>query len=252
MPPDKESSADDFDWTNLVTKEDDRKVISDLLLGVVNWWCLKFGKKEVIDLIVRHFQHEDIYKAICQLADGCGLPQPSKHKNTAARPAIEPCASDLASMTFDLIDKKRLPIIVIPACDLGKVPLDALSINDERSVGARLESLEASFKVVLDAVQKLSAPGPVSAQPPQIDVSNSLSGNVTPKETFTDVAKRHLNNVSHSAANVQISSDRQLTVPNNRNRSRSRSPQPNDQDQGFRKQGRPRLHNRAAASGTSK
>ena len=55
MPPDKESSPDDFDWTNLVTKDDDRKVISDLLLGVVSWWCLKFGKKEVIDLIVRHF-----------------------------------------------------------------------------------------------------------------------------------------------------------------------------------------------------
>ena len=57
----------------------------------------------------------------------------------------------------ELVETKQVPIFVIPATELGKVPLDALSVSDERSVGARLESLETSVQSVISAVEKLTA-----------------------------------------------------------------------------------------------
>ena len=57
----------------------------------------------------------------------------------------------------ELVITKQVPIFVIPAAELGKVPLDALSVSDERSVGARLESLETSVQSVISAVEKLTA-----------------------------------------------------------------------------------------------
>ena len=35
--------------------EEKDTTITDLILGVVNWWCLKFGNSEVIDLVLRHY-----------------------------------------------------------------------------------------------------------------------------------------------------------------------------------------------------
>ena len=117
-------------------------MISDVILGVVNWWCLKYGNLEVVGLIKRHFEHEEVYKAAVTLANSCKLSKPVQHKNTANRPAIEPCASDLVKVMKDLIEANNIPTIVIPSSELGKVPLDSLSVSDERSVSARLESLE--------------------------------------------------------------------------------------------------------------
>ena len=58
---------------------------------------------------------------------------------------------------MDMVNSKKVPNIVIPAIELGKVPLDALSVTDERSVSARLESLESSVQTVISAVGKLTA-----------------------------------------------------------------------------------------------
>ena len=55
------------------------------------------------------------------------------------------------------MDSKAIPIIVIPASALGRVPLEDVSVSGERSVSARLESLEACVKGVVSAVDKLSA-----------------------------------------------------------------------------------------------
>ena len=93
--------------------------ISDMLLGVVNWWCLKFGKSEVVDLVMRHFEHAHVYTSCVSLAEICGLPKPIHHKNTAARPALEPCANDLVKIMKDLVESKEVPNIVIPASELG-------------------------------------------------------------------------------------------------------------------------------------
>ena len=104
-------------------------MISDVILGVVNWWCLKYGNLEVVGLIKRHFEHEEVYKAAVTLANSCKLSKPVQHKNTANRPAIEPCASDLVKVMKDLIEANNIPTIVIPSSELGKVPLDSLSVG---------------------------------------------------------------------------------------------------------------------------
>ena len=133
------------------------KAITDLLLGVVNWWCLKHGESEVVQLLMRHFDHTQVYSSCVTLAAVCGLSKPVNHRDTPGRPALEPCAMDLAKIMKGLVNSKQVPNIVIPASEIGKIPLDALSINDERSVSARLESLESSVKSVVSAVEKLTA-----------------------------------------------------------------------------------------------
>ena len=131
--------------------------ITNLLLGVVNWWCLKQGKMEVVNLVKRHFNDEEVYKSNLILAEECDLPKPGRHKVSATRPAIDAYADDLVTNMKNLVNSDKVPKIVIPAAELGKVPLDTLSISDERSVGARLESLEQSVKSVVATVEKLSA-----------------------------------------------------------------------------------------------
>ena len=96
----------------------------------MNWWCSKFGHNEVVNLVMRHFEQAEVYSSCMNLAETCGLPKPSNHKNTAARPALDPCANDLVNTIKGLVDSKQVSNIVIPARQLGKVPLDAFSVNE--------------------------------------------------------------------------------------------------------------------------
>ena len=230
------------------------KIISNVLLGVVNWWCLKFNKVEVVNLVMRHFDHSEVYNSCLELSEACGLPKPGNHKNTAARPALEPCSNDLVKIMKELVEAKNVPNIVIPASELGKVPLDALSINDERSVSARLESLETSVLSIVSAVDKLVAEK--SPVPNLVPVQSVLQvPNVPPvQETFAAVASQMLHPGSASAGRI---------VNGGHQRQRSRSPQvkrghdgeivrDKQDDSGFRKQGRSKHHDRPATAGASK
>ena len=230
-------------------------VITDPLLGVVNWWCLQQGKSEVQNLVVRHFEVEEIYKSHLVLAEKCGLPQPSKHKTTAARPALDAYAGDLASNMFKLVQDKLVPLIVIPASELGRVPMGALSISDERSVSARLETLEDSVKSVVSTVERLMKQGPLQYKPaisPSLqalqvpDVAVSFTG----PRSYSDVAAKGL----QAAASVNTTGGHL-----GGHRTRSRSPQVKRShegdtvdEEGYRQQGRPRNQRRPAASGASK
>ena len=227
--------------------------ITDLLLGVVNWWWLKSGQDDVVNLVMRHFEHGEVYKASVYLADTCSLSPPGNHKNTVSRPALEPCAKELVTRMKILIDSKKLPMIVIPAAELGRIPLDAVSVSGERSVSARLESLETCVKTVVSAVEKLSAmkitPVPSLAPLPAVTIT-------TPNgQTFADIAKKHLQTGQH--VGVGASGGPPLGPP----RTRSRSPQVKRDhvgdevaadEAGFRRQGRPKHQNRPAAAGASK
>ena len=107
-PGDLQLTVPDSSAANMVTDDDippteepgggdinQVKTISDLLLGVVNWWCLKFGHNEVVNLVMRHFEHAQVYNSCLTLAKSCDLPKPIYHRSTAARPALEPCSNDL-------------------------------------------------------------------------------------------------------------------------------------------------------------
>ena len=232
------------------------KTIINVLLGVVNWWCLKFNKVEVVNLVMRYYDHTEVYRSSVQLSELCGLPKPGNHKTTSSRPALEPCANDLVKIMKDLVESKNVPTIVIPASELGKVPLDALSIGDERSVSARLESLESSVQSVISAVNKLTDK---NANGHNIYPTQNLGVPKPPTlppegETFANVASKMLH-PSSVGQNGRGNGSYQ--------RQRSRSPQVkrghngevvgnNQDDSSFKKQGRSKHHDRPATAGASK
>ena len=247
------------------------KDITDLLLGVVNWWCLKHGENEVVQLIMRHFEHGPVYSSCVNLAAVCGLAKPGNHRDTPIRQALEPCAMDLAKMMKGLVNSKRVPNILIPASELGKVPLDALSLNNERSVSARLDSLESSVKSVVSAVEKLTAvktPSCSLAPMPEMTVTPapalpSHAAQVTSDQTFANVAARmlHPGTVGGGQSGQGLRGAGGPGQASHSQRVRSRSPQvkrgsdgnvaPENEDTGFRRQGRPRHQTRQAAAGAS-
>ena len=239
-------------------------MINNLLLGVVNWWCLQQGKTEVQNLLVRHFEADEIYNSHLILADKCGLPPPKKHKTTATRPALDVNACDLATSMFKLVNTKQVPVIVIPATELGSVPLGALSVSDERSVSVRLETLEESVRSVVSTVGKLVKQGqqpqllskPVTHPALQVpDLNVTFSG----QKSYLDAASSGLpadgpGTTAGPPVGLAVFGGQQGP-----HRARSRSPQVKrshdgvsvDGD-GYRQQGRPRNQRRPAASGASK
>ena len=250
-------------------EETSDKAITDLLLGVVNWWCLKFGEAKIVDLVMRHYEQGEVYNSCLILADFCGKSKPINHKNSIARPALDPCAKDLVKIMKELVDSEKVPNIVIPASQLGRVPLDTLNVGDERSVGARLESLEFSVQSIVSAVEKLATvktpaflPGVAITPAPASDSSGS-----TGDKTFAHVASRLLQTGHwvHGGPGGQVGQGGQRGAGGHGgpggNRARSKSPQVkrghdggavSEDEDGYRRPGRPRHQNRQAAAGASK
>ena len=78
-----------------------------------------------------------------------------KHNNTPSRSACEANAIDLVNTLVELGNKKKKPRILVPSDQLEQVPFDALAVSAERSVSARLESLEQCVKEVTNNMQVL-------------------------------------------------------------------------------------------------
>ena len=173
-------------------------------------------------------------------------------------------ANDLVTNMVQLVNGNKVPLIVIPATDLGKVPLGAVSVGNERSVSARLETLEESVKSVVSTVEKLlkngqphpAKPG-VFVPPPVPDLTVSFSDQVTDRRSYLATASGGL-----SAGPPQAPPGHPLDRQAGDRRTRSRSPQVKrthdgvvvDED-GFRQQGRTRNQRRPArpaAIGASK
>ena len=257
MTVDNPPGATENDELQLEAAAAKDNTITDLLLGVVNWWWLKGGKNEVVNLVMRHFELAEVYKSSCYLAETCGLSPPTLHKNSSNRPALEPSADDLVTRMRILIDSKRLPMIVIPANELGKVPLEAVSDTGERSVSARLESLEECVKGVVSAVDKLSSMriNPATSLAPIPAVPGvSITPAQGPGQTFADIARKHVQaRPDHHGGGAAQGGG----LPPGQNRQRSRSPQVKRDyvgeevgadGSGYRRQGRPRHQNRPAAA----
>ena len=237
------------------------------VLGIINWWHKRHTRGEVLVLISRHYRSEEVLKANQLLAQTCQLPEPITHKNSQLRSAGEANATDLLDNLGILDDEKRAPRYLVPSDDLGKIPLGALSIRDEVSVSARLESLEESMRKVCSALEKSQS----HATSTLAATVEKLEKNMKPGQpSFASVVGAY----NRSAPVISVTPPSQqdgggLQVPAHvlhegasapgtsvGTRERSRSPsqkrkanEEKSDDDGFRRQGRQRQ--RKTASGTS-
>ena len=132
-------------------------VLENLLLAVASWWTGRHHRAEVLDLLTRHYLPVDMYEAHKELARVCPGVIAGPHKNNQTRTAGEAYAIDLHNSLLQLSNEKRLPKLVVSSDDLGKVPFGALSVNSERSVSARLESLESCVISMTSTLEKVTA-----------------------------------------------------------------------------------------------
>ena len=228
------------------------KGIESMVLGVVSWWAGKHHRNQVLNLVTRHFQAGEVYEAGVLLAQACQLGTPIRHNNTPSRSACEANAIDLVNVLLELDNQKTKPKILIPSDQLGKVPLDALAISDERSVSARLESLEQCVRDVTSTMQRMlntssreparSPVLPVPSAPPVETPVSFVEGPSLPRAPTPGPQAQ-----SYAAA-AATQSKQHLQVPSRQVRERSVSPSQKrkhgenegDSDDGFRKPGRPR------------
>ena len=129
--------------------------VEHVVLGVVNWWSTKFSHKQVQAMVERNFDQEEILDAQKVLAKALGeTVEPKKRQNSQLRPAVEAQAEDICDKVDTLIKENRMPKVLIPCDQLGRVPLSTLNISDEQSVCARLESLEQRMTKMCESVEK--------------------------------------------------------------------------------------------------
>ena len=128
-------------------------VIESLVLGTVHMWHSRHNKKEIVELVLQHFVADEVYKAIVELSEAAELGEPKRHNNSATRTAGEAYAPELYDMVDKLSKSGNLPKIVVPSIQLAQVPLATLRPNDEIAVGARLDSLEKSVKLLTETLK---------------------------------------------------------------------------------------------------
>ena len=188
-----------------------------------------------------------MFEASETLAQASQLCAPIKHNNTPSRSACEANAIDLVNALLELDDQRKLPRILIPSDQLGRVPLDALAISDERSVGARLESLELCVRDVTSTMQRIlstCSKQPVTSLPPAPPTEPVISFDQCPSVPVPQAPSY----AATAAAAAGVQAKQHLTVPGRQIRERSVSPSQKrklddaggESDDGFRKPGRPR------------
>ena len=62
-----------------------RPILRNHIHGTVLIWMNKWGKKQVSELIVKHFVDHQVYEAYCKLSEACDSPLLQKHRNTDVR-----------------------------------------------------------------------------------------------------------------------------------------------------------------------
>ena len=129
----------------------------------------------MLDLLTRHFLPGDMYEAHKKLAGVCPGITAGIHKNSQTRTAGEAYAIDLHNSLLQLSNEKKLPKLLVSSDDLGKVPFSALSVSSERSVSARLESLESCVTNMTSTLEKVTA-SLTSTRAPSVPMPGLHSG----------------------------------------------------------------------------
>ena len=126
--------------------------LESLLLSMLHHWSIQ-GKEPnvVIDLLQKNFSQDQIYTAHCSLRKGERV---TWHKASGKRPAVHAQAESLYHLVMGLNHKNMLPRFTVSSEDLWRVSsmTESLSLRDERSVAARMESLELSMRRVQDTL----------------------------------------------------------------------------------------------------
>ena len=129
-------------------------VIVSLVLGSVHMWHLRGHRSNVVDLIVKHFTSYELLEARKELCSAVGATDPIARRDSDHRSAAEAHAVDLLDQVGELDSQRKLPVIVVPSTLLAKVPVSTLLASDDVAVGARLDNLERSIKLLADTVTR--------------------------------------------------------------------------------------------------
>ena len=108
-----------------------------------------------MDLIVKHFTASELLEGRKVLCTAVGATEPVARRDSDHRSAAAAQAVDLLDQVGELDSQGKLPVIVVPSTQLAKVPVSTLLASDDVSVGARLESLEKSMKLLADSVTSM-------------------------------------------------------------------------------------------------
>ena len=133
----------------------------------------------MIELLERNFLQDEILTALAFFISCVTITLPPRRQATATRSATRAQAEDLLKIMANLNKKNRLPRITIHCEDLGRVSSllsSSVNIRDEKSVCARLESLETGLKKVQEPIlQSRSLSSNVTLTPPAVTVTPVVS-----------------------------------------------------------------------------
>ena len=129
--------------------------LESLILSMLHHWSLQ-GKEPsvVIDLVQKNFSQDQMYTAHCSLKPGENI---TFHRVSGKRPAAHAQAESLYNLVMSLNHSDKLPRFTVSSEDLTRVSamVNCLELRDERSVAARMESLELSMRRMQDTVMSL-------------------------------------------------------------------------------------------------
>ena len=131
------------------------EILVNLVLGTVHMWHLRGHRSNVVDLIVKHFTASELLEGRRVLCTAVGAAEPVARRDSDHRSAAAAQAVDLLDQVGELDSQGKLPVIVVPSTQLAKVPVSTLLASDDVAVGARLESLEKSMKLLADSVTSM-------------------------------------------------------------------------------------------------
>ena len=131
--------------------EDDGTSLESLILSMLHYWSLRNEPQNVINMVEKHFTQDQMYTAHCSLKPAKAVTKCVVSKN---RPASKAQAESLYNYMSKLNNENKLPKLTVNSEDLGRVStmLNSLSLRDEMTVAARLESLEMTMRRMQDSI----------------------------------------------------------------------------------------------------
>ena len=131
--------------------EDDGTSFESLILSMLHYWSLRNEPQNVINMVEKHFTQDQMYTAHCSLKPAKAVTKCVVSKN---RPASKAQAESLYNYMSKLNNENKLPKLTVNSEDLGRVStmLNSLSLRDEMTVAARLESLEMTMRRMQDSI----------------------------------------------------------------------------------------------------